>query len=66
MKTLIAFIFLLSTSVSVYAGYGSGRGGVPSVPCYINGEYEGTIAITECKRRGGKVPGEENRKGKTI
>ncbi len=47
----------MAFSGSVLAGYGTG--GVPSVPCYIDGKYEGTIPINECHRIGGKVPGEK-------
>lgn len=65
MKTLI-MVCVLVFAPSAIAGYGGSKGGVPSVPCYIDGEYHGTIANNECKRIGGKVPGEEGWKGKTI
>lgn len=55
MKTLVFSIIILFSG-SAFAGQGTG--GTPSVPCYINGEYQGTIQITICHRMGGKVPGE--------
>ncbi len=33
--------------------FASGSGGTPNVPCYVNGEYVGTIEITKCTSNGG-------------
>ncbi|WP_241794245.1 hypothetical protein [Vibrio breoganii] len=42
MKWILITLALLISPFTV-AGYGTG--GVPSVPCYIDGKYKGTIAI---------------------
>lgn len=52
----ILIALAIAFSSSAFAGR---TGGVPSVPCYIDGKMEGTIPINECHRRGGKVPGEK-------
>ncbi|ANO35228.1 hypothetical protein BCT86_14195 [Vibrio breoganii] len=59
MKWILIALALLISPLTV-AGYGTG--GVPSVPCYIDGKYKGTIAINECKRLGGEIPGEKKSK----
>ncbi|GEM79023.1 hypothetical protein [Vibrio superstes] len=56
MKWVLIAVALLLTSTA-QAGYGTG--GVPSVPCYLDGEYQGTLPINECKRIGGTIPGEK-------
>ncbi len=38
-------------SASVLAA-GSGTGGAPAVPCYVDGKYIGTIDIIQCQKQG--------------
>ncbi|MEZ9890639.1 hypothetical protein AB4345_18250 [Vibrio breoganii] len=56
MKRMFLMLTLLISPLTM-ASYGTG--GAPSVPCYIDGKYKGTIAINECKRLGGEIPGIE-------
>ncbi|MGL6260913.1 hypothetical protein [Vibrio sp. WXL103] len=58
MKTLLVSIALTFSGITL-ASNGSGTGGAPTAPCFINGEYEGTMVVTECYRKGGKAPGEK-------
>ncbi|NLS12970.1 hypothetical protein HGP28_08710 [Vibrio sp. SM6] len=53
----LALIFALALPLSVNAsGGGSGGGsGIPIVPCYIDGEYQGSIEVTKCQAKGGKT-----------
>lgn len=55
MKWII-LAMTLAFSGSVLADH---RGGVPSVPCYIDGKLEANLPVNECRRRGGKVAGEK-------
>lgn len=55
MKWLLLCV-VLAASGTVLAKYG---GGTPSVPCYIDGEYQGNMLITKCRQQGGKVAGEK-------
>ncbi|MEZ9329502.1 hypothetical protein [Vibrio breoganii] len=59
MKRMFLMLTLLISPLTM-ASYGTG--GAPSVPCYIDGKYKGTIAINECKRLGGEIPGEKKSK----
>ncbi|GEA52160.1 hypothetical protein VIN01S_29640 [Vibrio inusitatus NBRC 102082] len=55
-------IIALSLLISPFTKASYGTGGVPSVPCYIDKEYKGTIPINECKRLGGEIPGKKKSK----
>ncbi|PSU34274.1 hypothetical protein C9I99_09830 [Photobacterium lutimaris] len=49
MKKLIGLLVIMFFSVSVQAGGGSGTGGIPSVPCVIDGKLiHKHLLITEC------------------
>lgn len=48
-KMKIVMFFSLMVSTSAFAN----SGGTPNVPCYIDGEYVGTIEITKCDENGG-------------
>lgn len=51
MKKLLTAMFAF-VSVSAFAS--GGTGGVPSVPCYVNGEFQGaSVEITKCEAMGG-------------
>ncbi|MCQ1058462.1 hypothetical protein ACQKPX_02670 [Photobacterium sp. DNB23_23_1] len=49
MKKLIGLLVMMLFSFSVQAGGGSGTGGIPSIPCVIDGKLiHKHLQITEC------------------
>lgn len=52
MKYLLTVICLLSFNAFANGGGGS-SGGVPNLPCYVDGEYQGTIEVTTCNKMKG-------------
>ncbi|WP_394244891.1 hypothetical protein [Vibrio astriarenae] len=50
-------LLLLAVSTLSFASSMAGRGstGIPTVPCYVSGDYIGTMPITECERKDGSV-----------
>ncbi|CAM4166936.1 hypothetical protein ACPV5L_03880 [Vibrio astriarenae] len=56
MKIILTML-LLAVSTLSFASSMAGRGstGIPTVPCYVSGEFIGTMPITECERKEGSV-----------
>jgi len=52
MRYLLLVAILSCTSFSTLAKYGST---IPNLPCYVNGDYIGSMLITECKEMNGDV-----------
>ncbi|MGL6258642.1 hypothetical protein [Vibrio sp. WXL103] len=52
MKHFVLILLLASPFASVAS---SGTGGVPTVPCYVDGEYKGSVEITKCTSHRGKT-----------
>jgi len=51
MKYILAVICVALPAMSF--AHGGGTGGIPSIPCYVDGENIGTMEITECQRKKG-------------
>ncbi|MGR5092585.1 hypothetical protein ACPV5O_10675 [Vibrio maritimus] len=44
---------ILALGVSSLAFAGGNTGGTPTVPCWVDGNYQGNMLITKCTQLGG-------------
>lgn len=49
------FVLILLLALPLTSVASSGTGGVPTVPCYVDGEYIGSVEITKCTSHRGKA-----------
>lgn len=57
MKKILLTLCFVASSTAFANG---SSGGVPSVPCYLDGEYQGTVQINYCQAKGGSVNEEKS------